>query len=341
MGIAKAQGTRHHGDSVPKANLGRRTTQLQDPPPAHARRDESTIRSEGTEAPELRGVGSSVADVDPGSRPAQLQDSPDLRGDQSPGPPSDPTHNEFPNPSSSTCPPSGKEPDQMQSSTFEDLELSAVPGSEPLGSNQIVEVAPMSEASLPASEITQPCDGARPESFDHDEVNVIGGEEEPHNHPESSPPRFESPEASLQPKSSASQNDIFEAQPTTIGSDDASGSTGDVHAHTVTFNSRNPSELFTFLKHVPMDVALKNGTSDVLSFLRSIPKDLLEKALSSEDHEGTAGNLASDQGASNKATCTEPGCGKEFFRQCELRYYLPPPSLHSTPFFTRFSHLGM
>ncbi|KAL6878779.1 hypothetical protein J3F83DRAFT_255888 [Trichoderma novae-zelandiae] len=328
LGVAKPQGSRHHGDSVPNVNSGcRPTQQQQETQPVYARRHYAADRPEATEAPELRGVGSSVADVDPGPRPAQLQDSPDLRGDQSSATPSGQVHNEFPDHSSSPCPPRGEKPDLMQSNAFEDLELSPLPGSEPLASNRIVELAPIGEASLGASENTLPRDGTRLEAFDSDGVNLTGEEDEPRNSQGSSPLRIESPDEPPQPGSSASQSDIFEeAQQTTVESDDAPGASGGAPADTVTFNSRNPSELFTFLKQVPMDMdmALKNGTSDILSFLRNIPKDLLEKALSPEDREGSTNDLAGDQAASHKATetCPEPDCRKVFFRKCELRKHM-------------------
>ncbi|PTB69749.1 hypothetical protein BBK36DRAFT_1188342 [Trichoderma citrinoviride] len=319
---AKPHEPRHDRNSVPKVNSGRRSTQLQVAPPVHPHPDVAAIRTEATEAPELRGVGSSIEDIDPGPRPAQLQDSPDLRDDQSPAPPSDQVLNEIPNQSSSSCPPCGEKVEQ--SIAFEDLELSPVSGSGPLASNQIVEVVPMGQASLETSETALPRDGTTPEALDQDEIDCSGEEEEPQNHQESSLPRIESSDVSLQPKPSASENGIFEAQQTIVASDDAPGSSDDAPADTVTFNSRNPSELFTFLKQVPMDVALKNGASDVLSFLRNIPKDLLEKALNPEDQGATASTLAGDEGASHKgtATCTEPGCGKVFYRQCELRKHM-------------------
>ncbi|ETS01145.1 hypothetical protein M419DRAFT_36127 [Trichoderma reesei RUT C-30] len=324
LGVAKPRESRHHGGSLSNVNPGHRPLQLQDSPPVQARRDEAAIMPEATEAPELRGVGSSVADVDPGPRPAQLQDSPDLRGDQTSISPSDAAHNDLPDHSSSPYTSSGEKPDAMQSNAFEDLDLSPVPGSVPLGNNHAVEVAPMVEASIGASRITLRGDGARAEAFYQDEVDLLGDEEDSHNPQESSPTRIEAPGTSLPSKPSASQDCTLEGQQTTVGSHDAPGSPCDAVPDTVTFDSRNPSELFTFLKQVPMDVALKNGTSDILSFLRSIPKDLLEKALSPEDHEGTVSNPASDHGASNKATvvCEESDCGKVFFRQCELRKHM-------------------
>ncbi|KAL6873316.1 hypothetical protein HDV57DRAFT_511245 [Trichoderma longibrachiatum] len=308
LGVARPQGPRHHGDQIPNVDPGRRTTQLQDPPLVHARPDEAAVRSEATEAPELRGVGSSVADVDPGPRPAQLQDSPDLR-----------VHGELPRQNSSPCPPSGVKPDlAQQSDTLEDMGLSSFPASEHLASTQIVETASMDDAPLGNPETTSPGEEARPEAFDRGEVILSGDEEEPHSHQGSSPPSTRS----LEPKPGAPQICSFEAQQTTAGSDDAPGSPCDALADTVTFNSRNPSELFTFLKHLPMDMALKNGTSDVLLFLKKFPKYLLEEALSHDDHEGTANNLASDEGASQKATVACPDCGKVFVRQCELRKHM-------------------
>ncbi|KAH0498272.1 hypothetical protein TgHK011_005532 [Trichoderma gracile] len=138
-GLAKFQEHRYDGNLVRNVHSGRRPAQLQDPPLSHARCDDIAIRSEATEAAELRGVGSSVADVVPEPRPAQLQDSPDLRGNQSPVSPSDPAHTEFPDQSNSPCTPSGEKPDLIQSNAFGDLEMSPVPVSEPLGSNQAVE----------------------------------------------------------------------------------------------------------------------------------------------------------------------------------------------------------
>ncbi|OTA02091.1 hypothetical protein A9Z42_0024250 [Trichoderma parareesei] len=222
----------------------------------------------------------------------------------------------------------------MQSNAFEDLQMSPVPDSVPLENNQTIEVAPMVEDSIGASEITLRGDRARAEAFYQEDVNLLGDEEESHNPQGSSPTRLEAPGTSLPSKPSDSQDCILEGQQTTVGSNDAPGSPCDAVPDTVTFDSRNPSELFTFLKQLPMDVALKNGTSDVLSFLRNIPKDLLEKALSPEDHEGTHFGSKNDWKRHESSqhfqleswNCDMPGCDKvlphrELFRSHLLNHH--------------------
>ncbi|KAL7799045.1 hypothetical protein V8C37DRAFT_398882 [Trichoderma ceciliae] len=261
--------------------------------------DHYRYQSAAAEPHALRGVGSLVADVDPGPRPTQLQDSPDLRSDQVSTTTSSQVQNESSEQSSLPLPiprpPSGVKSHLMRPSILDDPALTSVPSAQHLASNALVETASAVEDSLEEAETTLPRDESRQVNFVEDEGNLVGGEEEIPDLQDPSSSQAVSPDAPIQPKAAAPRSGIPKSQKSKDESGDVSGGSTEAPVDSLTFNSRNTSELFTFLKTVPLEKALKDGTSDVLSFLRTIPKDLLEKALKREDQAANGNNLPSDQ----------------------------------------------
>ncbi|EHK26284.1 uncharacterized protein TRIVIDRAFT_63605 [Trichoderma virens Gv29-8] len=317
-GAAKPHGLRDERRSATSVNPGRRPMQLQDASLAHNLRPNDDLKNYHfqPEAPELhalRGVGSSVADVDPGPRPAQLQDSPDLRGDQvsttASGRVQDDSSKQSSLPPILTRLPGGDNPQLMQSNGLEDPK-----------SHAIVDLTSPDEIFLGDSEDILPHDEVVLDSFDHAEDNVMA-DEELLDCPEPSTFQIDSPRASAQPEASAPQDDIPKILNMTEEPRNALGTSAEAPSDTLTLDSPKSPELFPFSKDALLDMAAGDGRANILSFLRNLPKDLLEKALKSEDQTGGGSDHSIDQGEHQKPeTCKE--CGKTFSRKCELRKHM-------------------
>lgn len=283
-------------------------------------------RSEIEELNALRGVGSSVADVDPEPRPAQLHDSPDLRGDQAPTTAANQVQDESSKQSSLppalTCLASGYESQSTSPNVLEGLDLTSVADAQPLAGDGD-DLESVDDVSPQESDPIVPRDEPELEAFDQDEGNLLGGDEEMPDHEEPSMPHVASPDVVVQSTTDAPQAGIPEADKMAEEpSDAASGAQMEVSATSPPHDSRNAAELFTLLKDVPLDTALKEGMSEVLfSFLRHLPKDVLEKALNRDDRAGSENDIANDATDVQKTPSKCPKCSKSFSRMCELRYY--------------------
>ncbi|KAL7936964.1 hypothetical protein V8C35DRAFT_212381 [Trichoderma chlorosporum] len=265
------------------------------------------------EAHALRGVGSSIADVDPEPRPAQLQDSPDLRGDQG----------------SRT----GAGQVQDESSKQNDLKISPAHGSEPLATATIVDLTSPDDVSVGEPETSLARDEVMLEPFDQDGDDAMQGDEEDVlNHQEPSMLQIVSPAAPIsQPKADIPQEGISASEAlntTTEEPNNTLESSVVAPAAAPAFDSCKASELIPLLKN-----ALPG---DLLSILRNIPKDLLEEALKPEDQAGSVNDHSSDQGEHQKAeTCGE--CKKVFSRPCELRKHM---KRHAKPYGCTYKTCG-
>ncbi|KAL6830850.1 hypothetical protein J3E69DRAFT_353993 [Trichoderma sp. SZMC 28015] len=274
---------------------------------------------EAAEAHTLRGVGSSIADVDPEPRPAQLQDSPDLRGDQVSTTASGQVQNESSKqsdlPLTQTCLTSGDRPPQMRSTILDALKMSSVPGSDTLASQPLVDLTCADDVSLGESEAMLPHDEVTPEPFDHEGDDIIE-DEEILDRQEPLMVQIASPTASVQLKADSPQDVITESLiATQTPGQVLESSTEALPADTPTFEPCKASGLFPLLENVP--------TGQILSFLRNnIPKDLLEKALKPEDPSASGNDDSSDPGEHQKAEIICPECRKAFSRMCELRKHM-------------------
>ncbi|RFU72917.1 c2h2 type zinc finger domain-containing [Trichoderma arundinaceum] len=280
-------------------------------------------QSDEVELHALRGVGSSVADVDPRPQPRQLQDSPDLRGDTVSTTASGQVKKESSKQSSLlltlTSVSSGRGSQLTRSNILDDLQLSPVSDTQLLA-NDGVDMVAEDEVPLADPETALPRNEQREETLDEEVSSRVEDQEEVSGRPEPSTPQAVPPEAPIQSNSDTAQSEAPKPQKTTGGSSEASGTPTEALADPLTLVSRNTSELFTLLKNIPLDMALKDGTSEVLSFLRNIPKDLLEKALKNEDQVVNENDPASDQMDQHKASSTCRECGKLFSRMCELSH---------------------
>ncbi|KAH6609589.1 hypothetical protein Trco_002935 [Trichoderma cornu-damae] len=184
----------------------------------------------------------------------------------------------------------------------------------------VVDIEPTGAISLEEPEAALPHDEPRlEETFDEDEEPLAEDEEEASDRQEPQTTQAAPPDAPARRKADASRCEMPEPQNPAGEPSDASGVPTEAPGNALAFFSQNALELFALLKNVPLEMALKDKTSDVLSFLRNIPKDLLEKALQSEDQAGADDNgVANDQADRHvPAKCQE--CGKLFSRKCELR----------------------
>ncbi|KAL6700691.1 hypothetical protein J3F84DRAFT_402678 [Trichoderma pleuroticola] len=288
---------------------------------------------EAAEAHALRGVGSSIADVDPEPRPAQLQDSPDLRGDQVSTTASGQVQNESSKqsnlPLTQTCLTSGDRPPLMRPSILDALKMSSVPGSETLASHPMADLTCADEGSLGESEAMLPRDEVIAESFDHEGDDVIG-DEEMLDRQEPLMLQIASPTASVQLKADSPQDGIPEPLiATQTPGEVLEASTEAPPADTPVFESCKASELLPFLKNAP--------TGDILSLLRNIPKDLLEQALKPEDQSACGNDDSSDPGEHQKAEIICPECKKAFSRNCELRKHM---KRHQKPYGCTYKTCG-
>lgn len=288
---------------------------------------------EAAEAHALRGVGSSIADVDPEPRPAQLQDSPDLRGDQvsttALGQVQDESSKQSNLPLTQTCMTSGDRSPLIQPNILNALKMPSVSGSETLPSQPIVDLTCADEGSLGESEAMLPPDEETPEPFDHEGDDIIG-DEQILDHQEPLMLQIASPTASIQLKADSPQDDITESLiATQTPGQVLEASTEAPPADTLTFESCKASELFPLLKNAP--------TGDLLSFLRNIPKELLEKALKPEDQSASGNDDSSDPGEHQKAEILCSECGKAFSRNCELRKHM---KRHDKPYGCTYKTCG-
>ncbi|KAL7957405.1 hypothetical protein V8C34DRAFT_305791 [Trichoderma compactum] len=287
---------------------------------------------EAAEAHALRGVGSSIADVDPAPRPAQLQDSPDLRGDQVSTTASGQVQNEFSKqsdlPLTQTCLTSGDRPPLMRPSILDTPKMSSVPGSETLVSHPMVDMTCADEDSLGESKAMLPRDEVIPESFDHEGDDIIGDEgildgQEPLML------QIASPAAPVQLKVDSPQDDILESPIETQTPDQVLEASAVAPADTPTFESCKASELLPLLKNAP--------EGDILSILRKFPKGLLEQALKPEDQPASGNDDSSDPGEHQKAEILCKACGKAFSRNCELRKHM---KRHDRPYGCTYKTCG-
>lgn len=269
----------------------------------------SPNRPDEAELHALRGVGSSVADVDPESRPTQVQDSPDLRSSQLPTGALSQSQKQFPSQNHLLSAQSGRDSQLAPSNTLDGLKLPSALGSQTLV-GAVVAGTPVQEDSLEESMTALPDDDAAQESFDHDEDIHIEGEDEVLDHHDPLAVETMSLDSSPQSKDSATQSGQTELQETDNGLDkDFSASTKEP--------TNSPDTAEHLKRYLPDDHSL----DDVLSFLKAIPKDLLEKALKHEEqqpqqNESVAPN---DQTGSPKTSLRCKKCYKPFSRACELR----------------------
>lgn len=202
----------------------------------------------------------------------------------------------------------------MRPSILDALEMSSVPGSETLASDPMVDLTCADEISLEESEAIQPRDEVTPELFDHGGDDIIE-DEETLERQEPLMLQIASPTSSVQLKADSPQDGITGSLiATQTPSEVLEASTEAPPADTPTFEPYNASGLFPLLENVP--------TGQILSFLRNIPKDLLEKALKPEDPSASGNDDSSDPGEHQKAEINCEECGKAFSRKCELRKHM-------------------
>lgn len=199
----------------------------------------------------------------------------------------------------------------MRPGVLDALGMPSVPGSETLASDPMVDLTCAEEISIGESEAMLPRDEATPEPFDHEGDGIIE-DEEILDRQEPLMLQIASPTASVQLKADSSQEGITESLITTQTPGQVlEASTEALQADTPTFEPCKASGLFPLLENVPR--------GEILSFLRNIPKDLLEKALKPEDPSASGNDGSSDPGEHQKAEIICPECRKAFSRHCELR----------------------
>ncbi|KAM0246268.1 hypothetical protein ACHAQJ_010287 [Trichoderma viride] len=276
---------------------------------------------EAEELHALRGVGSSVADVDPERRPTQVQDSPDLRSDQvstaALGQLQSEPLKQSSLPLTTPCLQSEDDSQLMGSNILDDLELTPAPGPQTLTSDVVIETASVGEVSLEDSETALPGDEPAQEHFDQDEINLIGGEEEVLDSQDPLLSQAVPPDSPIaESKTDAPQSGISESRKIDDDPDDISGASIKALLNSLAANSPNTAdaELLTFARRILLEKVVKESPSDVLSMLKSIPKELLEKALKCEDQTRSGNEVSGDQA---ERQC--PTCPKRFSRKCELK----------------------
>lgn len=252
-----------------------------------------------------------VADVDPESRPTQVQDSPDLRSSQLPTGAVSQLQKESPKQNHLLLARSGCDSHLAPSNTLDGLKLPSALGSQSLVSvSDVVAGTPVHEDSLDESMAALPDDEPAQESFDHDEGIPVEGEDEVLGRHDSLAIETMSLDSSSQSKDSATQSGIPELQETDNGLDnDFKASTKEA-----TLSPDTAERLKSILSD-------KDGLHDVLSILKKIPKDLLEKALKQEEQQPQQNESAApnDQTGSPKIPLRCKKCFKPFSRACELR----------------------
>ncbi|EHK45134.1 hypothetical protein TRIATDRAFT_318671 [Trichoderma atroviride IMI 206040] len=260
----------------------------------------------------LRGVGSSVADVDPESRPTQVQDSPDLRSSQLPTGALSQLQKESSKQSHLLLTRSGCDSQSAPSNTLDGLKLPSALGPQSLVSD-VVAGTPVREDSLEESMAALPDDEPAQESFGQDEGNPVEGEDEVLDHHDPLAIETMSLVSSNQVKDSAPQSGIPELQETDNGLEN------DFRAST-----KELAKSFDTAKRLKSILSDKDGLDKVLSLLKNIPRGLLEKALNHEEpqpqqNESVAPN---DQTGSPKMQVRCTKCHKPFSRACELRKHM-------------------
>lgn len=256
----------------------------------------------------LRGVGSSVADVDPESRPTQVQDSPDLRSSQLPTgalsrlQSASPKHNHLLS-TRRECDSQG-----APSNTLDGLNVVSVLGPQSLASDALART-PVCEDTLEESMAVLPDDEPAQESFDQEEGDPIESGDELLDHHGSLAIEAMSLRSSSQSKDAALPVGIHESQDTDHDQD-----------HVSRASTKAPTSPSTTAELLESFLANKDGSFDVLSLLRTVPKDLLEKALKHEEQPSQNENaIPNDQAGSPKMPLRCTKCHKPFSRACELR----------------------
>lgn len=256
-------------------------------------------------------MGSSVADVDPESRPTQLQDSPDLRSSQLSTAALSQLQTESPKQNglllTPPCLRSGRDSQLARSNILDNLKLASGLSPQSLA-NDVVAGTPEREDSLNESGAALPDDEQAQENFDQEEDNPVEGEDEMLDHQDSLALESMCLDLSNQSKDNAPQGGIAESQKRDKDLDNVSRSSTKALA-----NSSNAAEL---LKSI---LSNKDSSSDVLSLLRAIPKDLLEKALKHEEQAQNESTVLNDQTERQKMPLRCGKCHKPFSRACELR----------------------
>ncbi|KAL9476629.1 hypothetical protein ACSS6W_006470 [Trichoderma asperelloides] len=268
-----------------------------------------------TELHALRGVGSSVADVDPESRPTQVQDSPDLRSSQLPTAALGHLQNESLKQNqlllTTQCPRNGCDSQLARSNILDGLKLASALGPQSLAGDTIARM-PVREESLEDSAAALPHDELAQENIDQEEGNPVEVADEVLDHHDSLALETMSLDLSNQSKDSAPQCGNSGSREADDDLDKVSKTSTKEPA-----NSPNPAEL---LKSILSD---KNGSLDVLSLLKAVPKDLLEKALKHEEqaqNESAVPNEQTERQSKVPFRCGK--CHKPFSRACELRKHM-------------------
>lgn len=267
-------------------------------------------RPDEAELHALRGVGSLVADVDPESRPTQVQDSPDLRSSQLPTGALSQLQKESPKQNHLLLTRSGCDSQLAPSNTLDGLKLPSAFGPQSLVSD-VVAGTPVHEGSLGESMAALTDDEPAQEGFDHDEGIPIEGEDEVLDHHDPLVVETMSLDSSNQSKDGATtQGGLPELQETD------NGLGNDFRAST-----KGPTLSPDTAERLKSILSDKDGLHEVLSVLKTIPQHLLEKALKQKEQQPQQNEVAApnDQTGSPKISLRCKKCHKPFSRACELR----------------------
>jgi hypothetical protein len=159
--------------------------------------------------------------------------------------------------------------------------------------------------------VALPDDEPAQDNFDQEESNPIETEDDMLNRPDVLEIETISLELSSRSRDSAPQSRMLDPQETDSGLDDVFRASSKESTH-----SSNAAER---LKDILSD---KDGSLDnVLSILKTIPRNLLKEALKHEDQQPqqTEGAAPNDQTGNPKTQLRCEKCYKPFSRACELR----------------------
>ncbi|KAL7918824.1 hypothetical protein ACQKWADRAFT_230801 [Trichoderma austrokoningii] len=259
----------------------------------------------------LRGVGSSVANVDPESRPTQVQDSPDLRSSQLPAGALSRLQSASPKQNHLLLTRSECDSQLAPSNTLAGLNLISALGPQSLA-NDAVGGTPVREDSLEESMAALPDDEPAQESFDQEESDPVESGDELLDHHDPLTIETMSLGLSSHSKDAALQTGIHESQDTDNDQD-----------HVSRASTKAPTSPSTTVKLLESFLANKDASSELLSLLKTFPKDLLEKALKHEEQQSQNENaVPSDPAGSPKMPLRCTKCHKPFSRACELRKHM-------------------